>query len=55
MQGRWKMAWQEAEQDQTGSDGRIRPKQMRQAAKEEAEVMKDLILEREFESEESWR
>lgn len=62
MQGRWKTAWQEEEQDQVGSEGRMRMRQMRQAVKEEEEEeRKDLIFERspaaameELGFEESW-
>ena len=47
MQRRWKRAKHREEQDQVGSDGRIRSRQMRQdKAPEEEEVRKDWILDR---------
>lgn len=47
MQTRWKTAKQREVQDQVGSEGRMRSRQMRQErAPEEDEVRKDWILER---------
>lgn len=47
MQTRWKMLKQREEQDQVGSERRMRSRQIRQdRAPEEEDAMKDLILAR---------
>lgn len=55
MQNRWKTAKQREEQDQVGSEGLMRSRQMRQErAPEEEEVRKDWILERSAGDAEEW-